>query len=774
VKARAWGTALFLILAVWLVVDILQHLPKAAPPPDRGPEGFPQQVEGIGKVEFAFQGEIQLVAQTHELVEGGVAMEAQAMTRRTPWLSVRGWNPLPKEDDMLLSRLAVRSLESASKKSMRYQLDGPSGLLPLRPNSSTPELDTSRPWLLEKPVVQLPDFLDGTGLVLTLEEAELHPESGDMQSEGPFLIEGEGLRISGVGLQLVAESSLLKLGSKGQRVSWNMQTVSGDAIKATSALGRFFPQGGHQKLVLEKEVVMNFPPEVLNRKNGVTVLECSSLDLNLAADGDTWSPLGGIATGPSTWRAPDGVASGGDTELFWEDGVFTGLSLEGPTRIEPNEPADSWATSQHNATLSQDHSFTLNKDVHGGDLMHTFRADRMTFRGSSRFAEGSVHIQGPDGEMFSNTAESKEGVGWIFDGDVHGDRLFEGQRWQLFTAHAVHGKQGLSDAGPMFTLIHGQEKLSGAWLNTRHVGGELAVTATGNLVLERDGLVAHGDRLDQKNLKTILSGKPAWATFPIRTNTGTARSTRMVRDDEILFLHGNPRIDMPAEALGLEGGRVFIDAARANRNPKTGTWEMTGGVLFSGAITGNAARLTWTPGGEMLLESDFNNLARLQGTRIGQGDFDIRAEVIRLDESGSGELLRNCRAIFRAPDGTYGEVTGDRIIFHEKGGRAEDKVHVKWVTWAGQGERADWGFTEKGWQLELVEKAHLSGSEGEAHGHRIFYQHAQQLIRAEGVAGEQAELALVDGRHAVGDWLEYSFLNRLFSSGRAKFKSEVP
>ncbi|MBT7317860.1 MAG: hypothetical protein HN844_01425 [Planctomycetes bacterium] len=771
-KARAWGTALFIFLAIWIVADVLQHLPKNAPLVDRGPEGFPQQVEGIGKVEFAFQGEIHLVAETHQVSDSALT-HTEATTLRVPWLSVKGWNPLPKNESMFLSRLAVRSLESAAKKGVRYQLDGPSGLLPLLPNRSTPELDTSRPWLLEKPVIQLPDFLNGAGLTLTLEDAKLHPETGAMQSDGPFVVEGGGLHVVGRGLELLADEKALVLGVSGDLITWSMQTQDSDAIRAKSVFGQLVPQEGIQQLLLQDNVEIVFPPATLNRDSGDTTLMSKTLTLDLVAQNDSWAPAGGRAIGPSTWLGPDGIAKGGDTNLFWDAGQFSGIALAGPTRLEPAEPAGSWATSQSAAVLSKDHTFTLSDNVQGGDAQHTFRADSMSFHDGGRVAKGAVHIQGPDGEMFSDSAHTQQNGGWVFDGNVRGDRQFEGERWQLFTPHAVHGKSGLSDAGPSFELVHGADQLSGEWLKTRHVGDELAITALGDLVLTRDGLVAQGDRLDQKNLKTILSGDPARASFPIQDLSGTARASRMVREDDILFLHGKPRLDLPAQSLGLEGSRVFIDSARANRSPLTGAWSMTGGVVFSGAVSGKAASLHWVPGGEMILKSDFNQIARLAGTRTGQGDFDIQAEVIRIDEVGVGELLRQCVASFQAPDGTPGKVTGHRVVFHESGGRAEGKVAVNWASWAGQAASANWGFTKEGWQLELIDNASLNGAEGSATGHRIFYRHEQQSLRAEGSSGSLAEINVTGGRSAIGDWLEYSIGSRLFSSGHATFQTPV-
>lgn len=772
------GIAIAAVVATAMALDLVDHASAPRGPVLPRPEGFHMNLRGLGPLELAFAGRVQLVTDRREEEESGGG------ATRVPRWQVLGNDPTPEGAGMSIRDTHIEAMPHEGESAAPIAADTPRAWIALARDRGLLTLDMDRPWRLETPVLDLPGFRGGTRMRATAYGmAELHPRDQWVRARGRFRLDAENLSLEAADFRYDALTGRMEFAPWHERVDWSFRDSSGAVLHGTSdAGGEIIPLEEGVLLLRFAEGPQGVRAELPSGKNlAPGWLFARSLDLRLAQRGEgTWTPRFALARGPLLISDPRLVFEGGDAELTWTSiGELTLASITGPVAARPWDASFQTATARDRANFDPlAGTLTLDGRAWVSDARGFFAADSLAWDGENLHGSGDLLAHTAQGTAFADQAMMSERSGIAAEGAVRllpvNGMLNElsGPNLTLTPTSEARMEKGFLATGERESALW---TISGERLVSRpDETGRPRVEADGSLHWSEPGLDIRADRfrqLDEEHFR--LEGAPASAWMELKAG-GRAEATfrRAELFENRLRIEGDPVLLLPAAALGLSGEPVRLQARSVERDMTTGAWLLEGSVRAEGSLRTQADRARWSPTEGLWIERSAaapiveGELADGRSFR-GQGKkFGIDAENnLVLEGAAQGRLTD--------ADGQTHEFWADRIRAGATGGEATGQVRAESPLGKGRGDQVVWTSVEGHVvHIEVTGDAFLERADISARGKRIVVDEVTGWIESEGIPGQPAWLRWSDGREIQGEWLRYNSLSQLFES--RSFRLDTP
>ncbi|MGB0951933.1 MAG: hypothetical protein ACPG31_01790 [Planctomycetota bacterium] len=787
---RLIGIAGASLTLAFVAVDLQRHAAASAsigagsetPPP-----GFRQRLRGLGWTEISFQGSVEMEAEKR-------FPQADGSTVTKPSYKVVGRDPEPLSEGMQLVDASIQTL-AASKS--RFSVNSPNTWIPLVQDQARFAFDMERLWQLEDPVFEMPDFHEGRALRIETTHADLDPATDQVFGRGPFLLVSGDLRLEGADIFFDPATSRVEFQPLDGVLSWSIKSADGSTYKGSSdGPGSFAPSddGGYRlEFHADKMVRTLFPADSAMPGTLLT----RDMTLHLLPDGDgSWRPAEAHAEGPTDWRGSSLAMQGADSVVVWsEDGALSHLTVYGKVEVQPLDDSFDWASADGLARFTpKNEMLRLEKNIMAKHQRGLLSGDWAELSPTQWRAGGNVMAAGEEGIAMADLLHTDRQGNWKLSGAAE-IRPKEGQIEWVRSPEILFDEKGHVYTHAGFELLATVDeqplRASGDHLDSRLEKGRSAsdpqvrrTNADGNLFVEHQGRQLRGAQLEQTGDKSfrlsedVTSGKRVTGSASIGETPVHLDCGRMTWDGLQVTIEGEPRIDVPAESLGLAGETVTIRARRILQFAETGTWELRDDVRCSGALVGAGSRATWQMDQELQLlaegldETRNTRTAFLEGTLTDGRRFAARGVDIRWLHSERLAIQEKGYLSFQQPDAEQAsELWGDQIELGETSGWALGEARFQADGVTGSARRIDWTRYAEGDFLVLEEDAQLGRDNMFAKGPHLEVDTRVDTITSIGTDALPATLRAEDGRTAVGEWLRYHLDSGRFESRGARFES---
>jgi hypothetical protein len=735
------------------------------------PEGFRMNLKGVGPVEVAFTGRVELVTDEREEAAGGAA-------RRVPRWKVNGSDPLPEGAGMTITDTHIEALRLDESGAPQLIANAPSAWIPLTRERGLLTLDLDRAWRMADPVLDLPGFRPGSRMTARATGmTELRPREESIHARGPFRLSAENLELNAAGFAYDAPRGRVRFEPWQGEVSWSFTDALGRTMKGSSDAGgevvpleggglllRFDegPRGVRSSLPAGKDLP---PASMLAR----------SLDLHFAQGGDgSWQPRSASARGPLLLTDARLAFEGGGAEIAWSpaDGTLLEARIAGPLAVHPWEPPLLSATARESAIYDAARgTLTLDGRAWMADARGFLAADALRWDGADLHAAGSVLAHGAQGTALAERATASETAGLAASGGV---RMLpvRGLVEELSGPSLKIAPDGIAELSDGFHARGRRDgipwELSGRQLRQwQEEDGSRRAEALGDLVWSEPGLRLSGERFKQLDERRFrFEGAPARVWTLLESGAEAEASFRRADyETEGLHVEGEPWLRIPAAELGLAGEPVEIRARTAQRDHATGAWTLDGSVRVSGAMRTEVDRAMWSPAAGLRMERELAPPV-VEGTLAIGTEFWLTAKEFGIDAERVLRLAGEVQGRFVEPDASEHRFWAERLEASEFGGIAEYDARVESPFGRGRADRLEWKTHagELSW-LSATGTAHLEREDLIAEGQRIEADQETGWVEAEGTSAQPAWARLPDGREVRAVWLRYNSRSHLVESG---------
>ncbi len=680
----------------------------ASPPP-----GFLFQAHGLGEVETSFEGPFRV-----ELAQGGDGGGG---------LLVEGEDPRPLNEGMRLNSPWITA--PATPPSRGFIAHGTGAWIPLRGGGIT--LDTSRPWKIEDMVLTLDSLEGGAGIRISSSEAWLDTRTGDSFCPGPFQVDGSGLHVQGEGLELDADSDIVRLGATSTRTTWEFPGTDGESWKGTAnGPGTLAPrEGGGRVLSFPEgtECQVFLPPESGWAGEWTT----QGIEFQLREGEAGLRPLQLKGLGATRWHGEGRSLEGVGGLIRWtEDGSPGNLILDGPVHAVAQEEEVSLRAEERAEALPNRGALSLHGGVAG------------TIPGGAVQAKSASWIPGEkiqflDASLFPESADIPK---------VSARQIsFDSARQAWASGRVVtEGGNAIEGGDPEPWVLESDALV----LDGRREKWRLE--ASGNVVFREGAYRARAHRIEKtEGGGAVFFGEPRveWTGY-LPQWTLRATAGRSLLSQERLALSRRPILFLPADNLRLVGDVCEVNATFIEFLPG-GTWEATGPLTFSGAWQGRAESARWTSKNQLELAGGRSPL-HLQGVEQLWGAFEVTGKRAVFSKE-STLLSGNASCRFEGgPEQGPLFIRSQRIEWGEGGGAAEGQVRVEGLDWTAFGDSLDWHGEGAARVLVLRGDVSLESEFTRATGRVAHFLETVGEIEVQGDSDCPATLKLEDGRTAVG------------------------
>jgi hypothetical protein len=735
------------------------------------PEGFPWPSDGLGEITIGVEGAFKIDLEERVLTEEDAA-------QRVPNMTVIGRDPRPQNSGMGIFDAEITSYSfQAAQLSVepfathpQVAVKAPRAWAPMVLRNGVSTLDRSRPWTFYQPVVTFPGLAGGKDFVLETDEAQLNPRNNEVRCPGRFVLHSPGLRIVGFGLRLDPDSAELHFGEIDGRLDWEMELAEGGAIRGHADGGGSFRALDEERLVLQlnaKEVCdLTLPPSTHMPGR----LETKGMKIFLRSSGDHWQPERLEGQVSTHWTGEEAILSGGPSDANWNKlGQIQGLLIDGPIMGIHMGPKAGWLTAVGGAHLE-----AVSGELYLWRKVNLFHPESQVRAAWAR-VEQDQSLQAGGGVMTLNSqgmALAKE-FHTLPDGKTMavGNVLVFPSVPELDVLQAptlILGQDGSFNAPESFSLsgvdTHAQWHLSGQNLVAKRTPGTLVIQAFGAIRCLHQDTVVLGDAVQMRGRQRItVTGQPATATIPLKEGVARAQAKRCLLIGDQIHLSGQPRVEIPAKALGLQGGSVFIRADSIRRD-QLGAWHLMNAVEFSGAMTGTARSASWTPGGLLSIQSRLHDQP-IAATLNDGSSFIGRADLIEAYPDGPVDLMGNIDVSQTPILGGTRRITGHRAHLEKESGWLSGDARIR-------DELVDAMANRIWWQLDPGNPnvLHLDGGArffhalGKGRARRIDYFPELNSIELHGGPRRLAWMSTEDGRKIEAKWIQVDLIQFLISS----------
>lgn len=788
---RLIGIAGAALTLAFVAVDLRKHAAASAsigagtedPPP-----GFRQRLRGLGWTEISFQGSVEMEAEKRFPQEDG-------STITKPSYKVVGRDPVPLSEGMQLVEASIQTLGAARSV---FSVNSPNTWIPLVQDQARFAFDMERLWQLEDPVFEMPDFHEGRALRIETTHADLDPATDQVFGRGPFLLVSGDLRLEGADIFFDPATSRVEFQPLDGLLSWSIKSADGFTYRGSSdGPGAFAPsdEGGYRlEFHADKEVRTLFPADSAMPGTLLT----RDMTLKLLPDGEgSWRPAEAFAEGPTDWRGTTLAMQGTDSQVVWAtSGALQHLTVQGPVEVQPLDDSFDWASADGLARFTPgEDKVRLEDTVMAKHPRGLLSGDWAEMSPTLWRVGGNVMAAGDEGLAMGDLLTTDRQGNWKLVGNAE-IRPKEGQVDWVRSPEIRFDEKGhvFTDTG--FTLLATVDEqplhASGDHLDSRMEKGRSSsdpqvrrTHAQGNLFVEHQGRQLRGATLEQTGDKSfrlaedVSSGKRVTGSASVGETPAALDCGRLSWDGQQVTIEGEPRIDVPAESLGLAGDMVTIRARRILQFAETGAWELRDDVRCSGALQGQGSRATWLVDQELQLLAeglDANRKTRtasLEGVLEDGRRFAARGVDIRYLHTERLAINQDGYLSFRQADAEQAsELWGDQIELGETSGWALGHARFQADGVVGSADRIDWTrYPEQGDFLVLEGEAQLGRDNMFAKGPHLEVDTRVDTITCIGTDDLPATLRAEDGRTAVGEWLRYHLDSGRFESRGARFES---
>ena len=728
-------------------------------------------LKGVGPLEVAFLGRVELITDEREEDAGGGAT-------RVPQWKVNGSDPVPDAAGMAIHDTRIEA--------MQHDLDGESPMIAITPRAwipltrnrglLTPDLD--RTWRLSDPVLDLPGFRPGLRMTASARGmTELRPREESILARGPFKLEAENIELNAAGFSYDAKSRRVRFEPWQGEVKWSFTDELGRSLRGVSdASGEVVPLDDGGLLLRFNEGPRGVRASLPASKDlpPATVL-ARSLDLRFAQGvKGAWQPRTASARGPLLLSDSRVAFEGEGAEIKWSavDGSLLEARIEGPLAAHPWAPPLQVAIARESAVYdAATGSVSLDGRAWASDARGFVSADSLRWDGSTMHANGSVLAHGAEGTALAEQALASEKQGLTANGAV---RLLptRGMLKELSGPTLTVTPQSEAELTGGFQARGEREGLPWTLRGERirqwvEEDGSRRAEGFGALLWSEPGMRIEGERFKQLGEQSFrFEGSPARVWSELDSGGEAQASFRRAEyDAEALHLEGEPWLLLPAEALGLSGEPVELRARTARRVHATGAWSLDGGVQATGGLRTAVDRASWSPTEGLQLERRIS-APLVEGTLKDGTDFWVTARQFGIDAEQVVSLEGAAHGRFTQQDGAVHEFWAEHLRASEFGGYAETNARVASPVGQGRGNRLEWRLEggELIW-LKASGNAHLEREDITAEGSRIEVDQGTGWIEAEGTPEHPAWARLADGREVRAVWLRYNSLSHLIESG---------
>lgn len=764
-KLRAIGLSGLAIIVLALSMDIWDFARQDQRESGTSLEGLAHLVPGLGIVETAFVGDIELTLQDSEF--SPATGEIVFFTR----LMVRGHDPVFQDRLMILPDAEITQYDRAGTRVV-YRANTELAKIHLQPDSVGLQLDGSRPWQLQNPRIDL-HLTDQTAL-LTTALLFLDAEAGKINTNETFSLSGSGFEIRGKSLKIDMPSRNFFFGGKGKHVSWTINNAATKNLWSGQADGPGSLRSSADKLVFELE------GDSLCRVQtpGKDTIDSSALSIEFGNSLSAWVPRRGRFVGPCTilpGNKKQGISiSSGDVVPQWDGGVFAGMELRGPLTVV--FPDGSWASCDDGAWVGAEQEIQIWGGVVGELPNGSFRANNFTADQSGLYASGNV--------MFADGGGSCDELWHSPDGhtELSGRVALEQGDGMSIQADLVviSPESNLKAHGNVLALM--QEEDGGVakcradevdyfsdWRGTN----VSAIEARGDVRFDRGDIRILGNSLRLiENTRAELEGWPAEAFLANDPHGARMVADKFLWEKDNIYPSGGPVLMVPAKYLGLRGETIRISSQRMRFNTADGSWQLLGDVMLGGALNGFAQKIV---GSERLatMSPGSGDFCFLTGTLEGGEFFNLRAEQIEVINGRRVHLYRDARASLRPESGKVIHLRGREADFTRAGGWFQHNVELEVDEVTGSADRISWEYGEAGTNsFSLSGSASLQDSTVKIVGANISYDLQGMLVFVSGNEQVVATIEMADGRSATGTWLSLNIQDRLLAGANGVIKQD--
>lgn len=783
------GAAATVLFLGW---DMRQHAQSVTEaentPVDFGPEGFSQNLGGIGAIETAVRGRVQWLAEKAVPAEdGSIAYESQ--------FQIQGTDPLPVGTGMELKEAQIDTLQG-----QEFTVTAPSAWLPLTKERSRFTFDLKSLWQLRKPVFVMKDFHDGHPLTIRTDDADLDPATNQIYGRGPFTLDSDSLHLEGSDLYFDPARSRVEFQPHNGVISWSIRGRNGEIYEGVSdGPGAFSPVGEDgQGYLLElhaHDLVRSTFPEA-SRMPGTLDTRDFFLYLKSSKD-DDWRLDYALADGPTIWSGSRLQMNGGNTRVDWrEDGDdLDTLTIAGKVHVVPHDESFAWAEAEDRAILHGDReSVRLEGDVSALHSRGILLGDWAELGQESWELGGHVFAIGEDGMAAADRVYTNRQGDWWLEGNAELRPADSDIEW--IRSPAIHftedGRVETHDGFQLEAMVDGAALLGSgqhllslpepAWGDERKA--ERRTVADGNLVVIHGDRTLRGHQLTQTGPQSFRiegkAGQPVIGTHLERGHEIQLEAGRVEWNGQSAVLEESPSLRVPAALMDLQGDYAVVHADRFVQDATTGGWDLLGNVRFTEALAGGADEGHWLPDEEIRLVRSGRlvdgkrETAKLAGTRLDGTQWSTSARELQLLPDGSLHLQDEAYASIWLPgDERATEVWGDQLDWSEQAGRVEGKARFDGPQATGHANLLVWTRHEDGEHhlFELEGDAVMQQGMVHAEGDRLSLDTGTANMTAIGNATKPARLRAKDGRTAVGEWLRYNLDNGSFDAHGARFET---
>lgn len=782
-RLRIFGRIALLLVVLLLVADTMRNLPEPAEPLGEGPEGFPWPTRGLGEITLGMQGRFLLDLEERIDSKDGAAL-------RVPKMSLEGTDPRPLHEGMVTSDAVIRSFASPAPEA-RVIVHAPEAWMPMAVAADgTRELDRTRPWRFKDPEVFLPALGSKQEFLLKTKEAELDPITNEIFCPGAFTLSSAGLRFEGTGLRLSPDTDRVRFGENDGRISWQLAMESGGLLRGFSDGGGELYAISENRSAMEmhaKELCwIELPVESglpgrletdgfllgLNNRTATASTIDSEVASPTAPPENRWVPRTLDGLGTTFWSGDARVLQGGGSMVDWNaNGELMGLLIDGPILARVLGEVSGWNTAQGGAHLDATQGgLGLWDRVVARAASASIYADRTTVDAERVLhADGELVVLTPHGLSFADdlTSSSENEELWLsqvtgYPNNSEVDRM-----------DAPRMRAGADQSAEIPTPFVLRGRLDGEAWQFEGASLESHLDSTGRQVASARGGVTgkvgaanwRGSTLNLREGRMALRGNPCQVDLPLETGGhffGTAEHASLA--EGVLRLQGDPKVRVPAAALGLAGEFLHVQARHVERQPD-GSWLFEHDVQFSGACEGSARRVTWRADGSFLIERASDD-ATLIAHRADGSTVSLRARTI--DGHPDGPLLLSSGVDLQFDPGLDEpmlHLTGTRALFATTGGTIEGPVTIKQGDREAAAQRVEWTGDPRSepYLVHFYGEASFATPEGAGKAHRMRYDSlgdALELFRGR----RAAWLQLSPTRELEADWFRYGLADQLVQS----------
>jgi len=759
-----------------------------AAPVDFGPDGFSQNLGGIGLIETAVRGRVRMLAEKAiPQPNGSTSFESR--------FQVEGVDPRPVGTGMQLTAAVIDTLQGQA-----FQVTAPSAWIPMDEQRSRLRFALDQLWQLRQPVFVMEDFHGGHPLTITTDDADLDPATNQIYGRGPFTLDSDSLHLEGSDLYFDPARSRVEFQPHDGVISWSLRGRNGELYEGVSdGPGAFSPVGedglGFLLELHAKDGVQSTFPAASSMPGR---LDTRDFYLHLANDDEgEWQLDHALADGPTDWNGARLHMNGGNTRVDWRadgEGLAT-LTIDGKVHVVPIDESFSWAEADDRAILDAEKgSLRLEGQVSALHPRGILLGDWAEIANDSWELGGDVFALGEDGMAAADRLYTDRQGGWWLDGNAELRPSHSDIEW--VRSPAIHfTEDGLVETDAGFRLAanidempllgsgrHLRSQPEPAWGDEREP--QRRTEADGDLVVIHGPRTLRGDKLRQTGPESFrITGKPGEPVVGTQLEGGKEIEIEAGQVDwngNAATLEQSPRLRVPASLLELQGDYADVRADRFVQDPETGGWDLLGDVRFSGALTGGADEGHWLPEQEIHLQragrivDGKRETARLAGIRQDGTAWSTEALDLRLLADGTLQLQDLAFASVQLPgDPSASEIRGNSISWSETAGRVEGAARFEGPQGSGHGDLLTWTRHEDGehHRFELEGHAEMERGPVRASGNRLSLDTGTATMTAIGTAAEPARLRAADGRTGIGEWLRYNLDSGSFDARGARFES---